>query len=110
MTVDIVPGVSEALIAISPVVPGTSMPTEYELGLFLVDAQGEIMVVTRDCKLTTTDALNFRDAPDGNRIGLLPRGTAVWALDSSGDWYNVAYNGLNGWIHGGYVTTEGNCA
>ena len=110
LTVDIIPGVSEALIAISPVVPGTSMLTEYELGLFLVDAQGEIMVVTRDCKLTTTDALNFRDAPDGNKIGLLPRGTAVWALDSSGDWFNVAYNGLNGWIHGGYVTTEGNCA
>ena len=110
LIVDILPGVSQALVAVSPFVPDTSMPAEYELGLYLVDAEGEIMVVTRDCKLTTTHGLNFRDAPDGNKIGLLPQGTAVWALDSSGDWFNVAYNGLNGWIHGGYVTTEGNCA
>ena len=110
LTVDVLPGVSQALIAISPVVPGTSFPTEYELEAYLVDAEGGFMTVTRECKLTTTAGLNFRDAPDGNKIGLLPQGTAVWALDSSGDWYNVEYDGLNGWIHGGYVTQEGNCA
>ena len=109
LTVDVLPGLSQALVAISPVVPQTSFPTEYELEAYLVDAEGEIMVVTRDCKLTTTTGLNFRDAPDGNKIGLLPQGTAVWALDSRGDWFNVEYDGLNGWIHGGYVTTEGNC-
>ena len=109
MNVDLLPGVEDALIIISPIVPLTGFPTDYSLAVNLLDADGEAIVVDRDCKVTTTTGLNFRDAPNGSKIGLIPQGTAVWALDSSEGWFNVEYDGLSGWIHGGYVTTEGNC-
>ena len=80
--------------------------TDYSLAVNLLDADGEAIVIDRDCKVTTTTGLNFRDAPNGSKIGLIPQGTAVWALDSSEGWFNVEYDGLSGWIHGGYVTTE----
>ncbi len=110
LTVDLQPGVERALVAISPVVPQTGFQTDYSLEVKHLDADGALITVNRDCKLTTTTGLNFRDAPNGDKIGLLPQGTAVWALDSREGWFNVEYDGLNGWIHGGYVTTEGNCA
>ncbi|MCY4466663.1 MAG: SH3 domain-containing protein [Chloroflexi bacterium] len=49
------------------------------------------------------------DAPSGNGIGLIPQGRAVDALDKSGDWFQVGFEGTLGWIHAGYVTTTGNC-
>ena len=75
MTVDLLPGVSQALVAVSPVVPLTSLPTEYELEFYLTNAAGEVLVITRECTVTTTVALNFRAAPKGAKIGLLPEGT-----------------------------------
>ena len=110
MTVDLQPGVEGALIAISPIVPLTGFPTDYSLAVNLLDADGEAIVVDRDCKVTTTTGLNFRDAPNGSKIGLIPQGTAVWALDSSEGWFQVEYEDQRGWISGGYVTTEGSCA
>ena len=110
MIVDLLPGVERAIVAISPIVPQTALETEYSLEVNLLDADGEVIIIDRDCKLTTTTGLNFRDAPNGDKIGLLPQGTAVWALDSREGWFNVEYDSLNGWIHGGYVTQEGNCA
>jgi len=109
LTVDLLPGVSQALIAVSPVVPLTSLETEYALELNLLDAAGEIMTVTRECTLTTTHALNFRATPNGTKIGLLPKGAAVDALDREGDWYMVIHAGRHGWIHGDYVHAAGNC-
>ena len=61
------------------------------------------------CALTTTHALNFRDAPDGNKIGLLPWGATVHAFGRDGDWFMVYHDQRQGWIHGDYVTKEGNC-
>ena len=109
MTVDLLPGVERALVAVSPVVPQSGFETEYTLEATRLDADGAAIIVDLDCKLTTTHGLNFRDAPNGSKIGLLPQGAAVWALDSREGWFNVEYDGLNGWIHGDYVTTEGNC-
>ncbi|MCY3782017.1 MAG: immune inhibitor A [Chloroflexi bacterium] len=109
LTVDLLPGVSQALVAISPVVPVTNQPTEYELEAHLMDAAGEIMVITRECTVTTTHALNFRARPNGNKIGLIPEGTAVDALDREGDWFKVDYNGAVGWVHADYVREAGNC-
>lgn len=109
LTVDLLPGVSQALVAVSPVVPITSLPTAYELEAYLMNAAGEVMVVSRECSVTTTHPLNFRAAPNGRKIGLLPKGTAVDALDLQGDWFQVDYNGLTGWVHADYVTTAGNC-
>lgn len=107
--IDVLPGVSRAVIAISPVVPQTALPTEYGLAASLIDAEGNVMTISRDCTVTTTTGLNFRDAPSGNKIGLISQGTAVDALDKRGDWFQVDHAGTLGWIHGGYVTTKGNC-
>ena len=63
LSVDILPGVSQVLVAVSPVVPQTSLPTEYKLEMNLLNAAGEIMAVSRECTVTTTHVLNYRDAP-----------------------------------------------
>ena len=109
LMVDLQPGVSQVLVAVSPVVPRTSLKTEYELELYLMNAAGEVMVVSRECTVTTTHALNFRATPNGNKIGLVPKGTALDASDRDGDWFMVTFNGVAGWVHGDYVHTAGNC-
>ena len=109
LTVDLLPGVSQALVAISPIVPQTGLPTKYEFEAYLLNEAGEVMVVSRECSVTTTDPLNFRAVPNGNKIGLLPKGTTVDALDKQEDWFQVDYNGVHGWVHGDYVIPAGNC-
>ena len=109
LMVDLQPGVSQVLVAVSPVVPYTSLKTEYELELNLVNDAGEIMFVSRECTVTTTHVLNFRATPNGNKIGLVPKGAAVDALDREGDWFKVDHAGRHGWIHADYVHTAGNC-
>ena len=108
LTVDLLPGVKQALVAVSPVVPIISRETEYSLELRLFDAAGAPMTEP-GCTVTTTHALNFRATPNGDKIGLAPRGTALDALDRDGDWIMVRYDGAQGWIHGDYVQREGNC-
>ena len=107
--VDILPGVSQVLVALSPVVPQTNQTSSYRLELNLFDAAGAPMEAASECQLRTTTGLNFRDAPGGDKIGLLPVGTVAFALGSRDGWFNVEYDGASGWIHGDYVTTEGNC-
>ena len=109
LTVDLLPGVSRALVAVSPIVPHTSLPTDFELELYLLNAAGEVMVVTRECTVTTTAVLNFRASPNGNKIGLVPDGAVLDALDRQEDWFMVDYNGVQGWISAGYVSTAGKC-
>ena len=109
LMVEILPGVSQALVAVSPIVPQTGLLTEYALEIDLLDAAGDIMVVSRECSLTTTHALNFRSAPNGDKIGLLAQGTTVDALDRDGNWFKVVYAGRQGWVHGDYVHAAGNC-
>lgn len=109
LSVDILPGVSQVLVAVSPIVPRTSLKTQYELELYLKNAAGEIMVVTRECTVTTTHVLNFRATPNGSKIGLVPAGAALDAFDREGDWYKVERAGRQGWIHADYVHTAGNC-
>lgn len=109
LSVELLPGVSHALVAVSPVVPQTGQPTEYELEANLLDAAGEVLRISRECTVTTTDPLNFRAAPRGNKIGLLRKGTVVDGLDRAGDWFQVNHNGALGWVHGDYVIQAGNC-
>ena len=109
LSVDILPGVSQVLVAVSPVVPQTGLPTEYELELNLMNAAGEIMTVSRECTVTTTHVLNFRASPNGNKIGLVPKAAALDAFDREGDWFKVDYAGRQGWIHADYVHSAGNC-
>ena len=109
LSVDIVPGVSQVLVAVSPVVPRTSVRTDYELSFYLMNAAGEVMVVARECTVTTTHVLNFRASPNGNKIGLVPKAATLDALDRQGDWFMVEYAGVPGWISADYVQTAGNC-
>ena len=108
--VDLLPNVASVHIAISPIVPRTSLQTQYALEARLFDAEGEEMSAARECTVTTTHGLNFRDAPNGNKIGLLPQGTAAIALDHMGSWFKVVYDNKVGWISADYVTMDGNCA
>ncbi|MCY4466661.1 MAG: immune inhibitor A [Chloroflexi bacterium] len=107
--IDVQTGVSRAVIAVSPIVPQTALETEYSLAVSMIDAEGNVMTVSRDCTVTTTAGLNFRDAPNGNKIGLIIQGASVDALDRRGDWFQVDHDGTLGWVHAGYVTTKGNC-
>ena len=109
LTVDLLPDVSQALIAISPIVPLTSLESEYSLEVNLLDSTGAPMAVARECAVTTTNALNFRAVPNGEKIGLLPQGTAVLALNHNEGWFMVEYDGQYGWISGDYVTMRGDC-
>ncbi len=66
------------------------------------DAQSE-------CTVTTTHNLNFRDGPNGVRIGLVPSRTTLEAMAREPGWFKVDYRGKSGWISADYVVTEGDC-
>ncbi len=63
--------------------------------------------VTVGATLKTTAALNLRTGPSTDyRVRLvIPQGGHVTNLKASpsGSWYNVRYNGVDGWAHGGYL-------
>lgn len=59
--------------------------------------------------LRTTAGLNLRTgAGMGFRVRLvMPQGSSVVTINRSGpdgSWYNVRFNGIEGWAHGGYLT------
>jgi predicted outer membrane repeat protein len=62
-----------------------------------------------DCAVTTTVGLNFRDAPNGNRIGVVSARMTLRALARTPSWLQVEHLGALGWISADYVLTEGNC-
>lgn len=62
-----------------------------------------------NCAVTTTSGLNFRDAPNGNRIGAVPVGATFSALSRTPHWFQIDNRGALGWISADYVTTQGNC-
>ncbi len=62
-----------------------------------------------DCRVTTTHALNFRDGPQGARIGLVPGATTLVVRARSADWFNVEYRGVWGWVSAAYVRARGVC-
>ena len=61
------------------------------------------------CTVTTTDMLNFRDGPNGNKIGLVAKNASVTARKRTPGWFQVEYRGRSGWISADYVVTEGEC-
>ena len=63
----------------------------------------------QNCMVTTLYALNFRDTPDGKKIGGVGYMWTLTALAKSGDWYKVDNNGVVGWISAKYVSTHGVC-
>ncbi len=64
-----------------------------------------------DCLLTTTHALNFRNGPSlaSARMGHVPQGATVKASARTPAWFQVEFQGVEGWISADYVVAEGNC-
>ena len=61
------------------------------------------------CMVTLQYALNFRDAPAGDIIDVLPSQVRLTALERTDGWFKVDYHGEQGWIAAEYVAPEGNC-
>ena len=53
---------------------------------------------------TQSGALNLRDAPDGRKIGSLPKGTTVDVMAERDGWMQVRYGNLTGWASGNYLS------
>ncbi|WP_416176602.1 SH3 domain-containing protein [Clostridium sp.] len=51
-------------------------------------------------------ALNLRNAPNGNIIGILSNGTAVDILGTSNGWYKVNVGGKIGYVFASYISTS----
>ena len=62
-----------------------------------------------NCMVTTTHILNFRAAPGGAIIDLVPAFVTLTALERTAGWFKVDYHGTVGWISADYVTPVGNC-
>ena len=108
--VDLQPDAWAAHIAISAIVPRSSLDTDYSLEVRLFDLEGAPMTTALECRVTTTHGLNHRAVPNGQKIGLLPQGATVTALDRRQGWYRVAYDGKFGWISGDYTRSQSDCA
>ena len=63
----------------------------------------------RSCMVTTTAALNFRDMPNGFRIGGIPQSVTLTVLDRASGWFKVDWYGAQGWISADYVIANENC-
>ena len=61
------------------------------------------------CSITTTHGLNFRDDPNGNIIGVVQIRATLAPFARTRRWFNVVYQGVEGWISANYVETEGLC-
>ena len=61
------------------------------------------------CSVTTTHGLNFRDDPNGNVIGSVQIRATLAPFARTQRWFNVEYQGVEGWISADYVETEGLC-
>ena len=57
---------------------------------------------------TVGTTMNFRADPmmTGSVIGSVPQGATVTVLKSQNGWDYISYNGVNGWIHGGNVSSQ----
>ena len=53
---------------------------------------------------TRRDPLALRNAPEGDRIGKLPRGATVSVLAENGGWAYVTYGGVSGYCSAAYLT------
>ncbi|MCY4538565.1 MAG: SH3 domain-containing protein [Chloroflexi bacterium] len=63
----------------------------------------------QDCMVTTRNILNFRDAPAGAVMGMLPYNVTLTVIERRAGWYKVDYHGKGGWLSADYVTPWGSC-
>lgn len=64
-----------------------------------------------DCRLTTGDIINLRERPglDNEILAEIPFKTSLIATQRAGDWFEVEYEGIVGWVNVGYVFRSGYC-
>ncbi len=79
-----------------PAEPAATEPGRYEL---------------IDCRLTAGDIINLRAEPgtEHNIEAEIPFRAQLLALDRSGDWFKVEYQGSMGWVNIDYVFRRGVC-
>ena len=56
---------------------------------------------------TATGSVNFRTCASTScpSMGVVPAGAPVWINGSQGGWFNVTFQGRQGFVHGSYVAT-----
>ncbi|MCY4071197.1 MAG: SH3 domain-containing protein [Chloroflexi bacterium] len=66
---------------------------------------------SQQCGISTTGHLKLRTAPaiDGEVIAYVPRGTRLRLISWTRHWFNVEYEGKEGWIGGDYVNVSNEC-
>ena len=64
-----------------------------------------------DCRLTTGDIINLRERPglENEILAEIPFKTGLIATERAGDWFQVEYEGIVGWVNIDYVFRSGIC-
>ncbi|MCE2471382.1 MAG: SH3 domain-containing protein [Anaerolineae bacterium] len=64
-----------------------------------------------DCRLTAGDIINLRTKPGTEQYieAEIPFRTQLIAIERSGDWFKVEYEGIIGWVNIAYVFRRGVC-
>ncbi len=64
-----------------------------------------------NCRVTTTNILNLRAAPDATSAILtkVPYQTTLSASARSGAWLQVVFGSQQGWLSAGYLSLDGDC-
>ncbi|MCY4071278.1 MAG: SH3 domain-containing protein [Chloroflexi bacterium] len=62
-----------------------------------------------NCMVRTLDMLNFRAAPAGEILQVLPYNVTLTALARAPGWFKVDYHGAQGWVSADYVQPQGDC-
>lgn len=78
----------------------------YDDGWFYVSAKGETGFVPLsdvNCEVVTTSTLKLRSEPEGEVLEVLEADTTLTPLDAEGEWYQVSYDGQEGYISSDYV-------
>ena len=88
---------------------GTPRPQDGGCDIGAIEMRPTIVDVT-GCMVRTTATLNFRDAPGGSKIGLVPQNSTATAIARTQGWFHIEHEGATGWISADYVTTTGDCA
>ena len=68
-----------------------------------------VAAIGQNCRVSTTEVLNFRAAPNGARIGEVPKSVTLSVLARQTGWYKVDWYGAQGWISADYATPYGDC-
>lgn len=67
------------------------------------ETEGNAMALYQAKVITQEDPLTLRNAPDGDRIGKIPRGAIVDVLAEDGEWAYVRHDGVSGYAARKYL-------